>query len=893
MISERALRLKIRSGCLFAQDDHKALNMASTFHPFDPVRIVRYQPLKNVEETAWEGFTLDKSLQTDVFTLPNVEEKHLQELEPGIFSLQIDDVPIESLEVSSASSYTTAEEESARDAEQAQTDTEQEAWENIWTFPEVKDTLNEVKLTSWDHFTNTQHVEQSTAYLSEVVADTFDAIVAVTSKTQQTAALVLSDVLLRSLYSLGLGRSSLLFQWDDKQHTFTRPLETFTISGCTPALVDDIVSTMISSGTAMRKLASSGQLLHNKASATNIALASAIRSCLAAIEQYMDEQRLSITSFLQLQQMHSPVRGLIQLLTEIVHMKKVCSTDTAFLESLVRAADQLALRYQQFRHVRNHVLSAVAQPLLLSMEILAAPGSVSTNSPEQLKEALSSLLSVDIAHKLQETMLMQTLLHEHRPERLAAFGRDSPCAGSRLAFTWRELLQLQIEADHYENRVRSACVAIDARTHANFRQSLASEISASHDATISPFECRQLDLFADALDPVDKLAQLNVHCLKDVLLHSDLAIEYQEVLPLSISPMLFARHRLLSYTMLSTLVTQHQLRSHLSLQHQIHLLGDGMFAARLDATLFDPDQSSGEGHRKISTTAGLRLQARDGWPPASSELRLVLMGVLSESLKGSGLAHLEDTISFAIRELSDEDVEKCRDVDSIHALDFLKLQYRPSNPLLEAVMSPESLEKYDRIFQHLLRVLRMKSVARSLLRDASNRHQHTTPFADHRFRIEVQRFILTLADYSQNIAVNRPWTVFESLISDIENKIDQQDYDGALQIGQSLENLKRRHEDTLDVILRGLLLKRKQIKILENVEEIFGVILRYAAMLRKARSDTITMTEYRDAFRQNVCQFIVLLRGSEADNRKETQVGNTDFLHELATMIDYNGYWTR
>ena len=118
-------------------------------------------------------------------------------------------------------------------------------------------------------------------------------------------------------------------------------------------------------------------------------------------------------------------------------------------------------------------------------------------------------------------------------------------------------------------------------------------------------------------------------------------------------------------------------------------------------------------------------------PPASSELRLALMGILAESFtqtsfQGIGIpreqdASLSDAISFAIRDLSDIEIEKCRDANSIYALDFLRLQYKPPSALLSAILTPSSARKYDRIFKHLLRLLRMRAVAQGLIRSVNGR----------------------------------------------------------------------------------------------------------------------------------------------------------------------------
>ena len=127
----------------------------------------------------------------------------------------------------------------------------------------------------------------------------------------------------------------------------------------------------------------------------------------------------------------------------------------------------------------------------------------------------------------------------------------------------------------------------------------------------------------------------------------------------------------------------------------------------------------------------------------------------------------------------------------------------------------------------------------------------------------------------------------------IENKLAAKDYDGVLSLGQSLDSLKERHEQTLDSVLRALLLKRKQKQALEVLEKIFGVVLQYAAALRSAISDEMTMRRYHEDFRTLIKRFVVLLREVVGDEGKERNVDGGGMFEELLLRVDFNGYWSR
>ncbi|RMZ83932.1 hypothetical protein DV737_g1492, partial [Chaetothyriales sp. CBS 132003] len=306
---------------------------------------------------------------------------------------------------------------------------------------------------------------------------------------------------------------------------------------------------------------------------------------------------------------------------------------------------------------------------------------------------------------------------------------------------------------------------------------------------------------------------------------SILTVPLNEVLDLSLSPFIFAQHRLLSNSVLSALFSTHRFSSHLHLLRQIHLFGDGIFTARLSMALFGDDelQGSGEGGDRStagpSITTGLRLQTRDSWPPASSELRLVLMGILSDSVRSAArgiVRELEDTTSFAIRDLSDDELDACRDINSIHALDFLKLQYKAPNPLLEAVVTADSLGKYDGIFKHLLRVLRLKS-----------------------------HFMTSLADYCANVAIGLPWARLQQAVRSIESRLGKADHDGtARQLGggggQGLAFLRHVHARTLNEMLGALLLRKQseaaaEAEAMRTLETLFNLVLAYAAFATAQR----------------------------------------------------------
>ncbi len=879
--------------------------MASPYDPFDSAIVLGIQDPISCEETRWQGFHFVKGLENSVFSLPDVGQKNLEDFHLGAFTLDLEEVPVPSFEASTASSLTTAEDDLSRDVKQLDNDAKQETWEDVWTFPEVKNSSQQLKLTSWDHFSNGQHYEPATSYLSEAGAATFDAIVSSSNTSTQIAPLVVPDRFLHALYELGLGNSSLLFRWSKEEHRFVQGIDNFAVSGCTPGLVQDIADSTAAAGALMKKLSECERFYRRDSRADSPALTafhSALRSCLMAIEQYMDGRRQHIFTVLHLQQAHLNAVSLIGLLERVAILVKASDSDQALLASLVERATGISFQYPQFDAVLNLLLSAVASPILeelacdigLNTQHCTAHEGTHTDGTDRW----TAVLPTDLLQMVQQCAQTLKLLQEDPFGIRGTFVPRISSPGFSLRSGWASIINIQTAADDYERTAKSALLPPEPGEIQEPRMALLTTGSTPSLATsidiANPFELFDIERQRPRLADPDPAFSLVLKCLDQSQSEVELALSYDEVMAQSISPLLFAQHRLLSYAIFELLFTRHKFVSQLTLQHHVQLLGDGMLAARLSTALFDSERSSGESKRRTGANTGLRLQTRDTWPPASSELRLVLMGVLSESMYSSDAKALEGNVSFAIRDLSNEELERCRDVDSIHALDFLKLQYRPLIPVLEAVISSESLEKYDRIFQHLLRILRLKSVAQGLLRDVSSRRASVSRRPDHSFRVEIQCFISAVADYCQNIAVNRSWASFEQVILDVEKKVGAKDYDGVMSLGQTLESLKRKHEDTLDSILRALLLKRKQKQALQVLEDIFGGILRYAAAIREPKTDKENLKRYHEEFRMLVQRFIVVLQDmSTSEGRKSSHGDGEELFEELLLRVDFSGYWSR
>lgn len=421
-------------------------------------------------------------------------------------------------------------------------------------------------------------------------------------------------------------------------------------------------------------------------------------------------------------------------------------------------------------------------------------------------------------------------------------------------FLWQDVGNLQCEASSYKSRVVDAIrnfhnpgtsskpPPVRAHTSKQFEwESFRSFEEASNLQTIYPFvEPSSLTPFAWKPDSLSQI----------VMRSSSLSDEGEETdnelfaPPLSLVPVLsfnriiFTQAILVNQSCLRLLFKEHNLRLHISLQQQYHLFGDGIFATRLSHALFDPELQSAERHRGHARcgVSGLNLGSRESWPPASSELRLSLMGILSDSYSNGEHIKVVDSfrpelpggLSFAIRDLPEEEFKDCMDPDSIKALDFLRLQYSPPSPI-DAIITASCLERYDLIFKLLLRGTRMVFVVNQLSRALTGRtpNLHRANNVVRRFTWEAHHFVSAVFSYFSD-GVRSNWAIFSKKLDDIEKRLD--DYDSGEHRG--LHQLRDFHEKVLDRMMFSLLLRQRQAEVMKLLEEIFGSILMFARHLR-------------------------------------------------------------
>ncbi|SCZ89330.1 BZ3500_MvSof-1268-A1-R1_Chr1-1g01112 [Microbotryum saponariae] len=374
-----------------------------------------------------------------------------------------------------------------------------------------------------------------------------------------------------------------------------------------------------------------------------------------------------------------------------------------------------------------------------------------------------------------------------------------------------------------------------------------------------------------------------------------------------------------SAALLTLFFTDLALTSHLDVLHSFLLFGDASFVQRFRDALFAPPEeregSSIQRRRARDVNVwGTKDQGelgaeRDGWgigigirgmtdqtnwPPGGAELALALRAALAESIQeriesvdrkmeDPQMKHdkaqvndaqvwrsVDSRLSFAYRH---DEVEM--DPNSLTAFNFLYLDYKAPSPL-DLVIIPSVQGKYQQIFTHLLKMMRIEAVMRNLTLDITKpvvfglsrngRLDDKTkgepvpsllldvkPF-DFRARkalialcFELRTLVNSITGHAYHSAIDANVSRFKTSLQGIERALHQQLHPGKMcptdeeedddpdSAGVwNLETLELVHQQFLDRILLSLLLQKRQRPLMRVVTEgIFQVVLDLGRAVKK------------------------------------------------------------
>lgn len=460
----------------------------------------------------------------------------------------------------------------------------------------------------------------------------------------------------------------------------------------------------------------------------------------------------------------------------------------------------------------------------------------------------------------------------------------------------------------------------------------AEEIQSSLRTSLQTMSVAPRRKFGFGTDAEDELGNEALSVLQDAT--TDLSSKYPPPLSitfsLSLNPILQAQARLANMASMRLLFKERDIKKQFRILHNFALFGDGVYVARLSTALFSGDLASGKTNSGIRQGIaiggwGLQLGVREDWPPASSELRLALMNIMSDcyiSGVGRNSGHKESDelpggLSFTVREMSEEEEDLCKNPDGLEALDFLQVKYKPESPY-DLVIDHSSLTKYDRLFKHLLRMIRLLFVVNQMFAYTNINRDKTRVINPtiQRFRVEAHFFISTLAKYMFEAGIESIWKEFAKKLDEIEDRLERYEISDKYGEMESLGQLAAYHNSCLDQMLFATMQRQRLAPVLKVIEEIFVFILKFSKIIRLQVSGTVDSSTPTDdgtilklylKFRKRVGIFIAVARslserrgyGGLATREPEkktnlrapvdTEEGGT--LGQLLVKLEMSSYW--
>ncbi|KAI0394359.1 hypothetical protein F5Y17DRAFT_428099 [Xylariaceae sp. FL0594] len=818
---------------------------------------------------------------------------------------------------------------------------------------------------TWEAFSNPDSPQPTPVFITEGGPSLYDAAIMEEDdplRLRSTDDLVVqSQPFVAALLALILGRGSVFFGWDDAQVSFVPTTDKIRLSGYSTAVLRGLQRSCIKCGSATRMLSKWVQVtytIRSNSSPVRVALARAVDVILLVLQQQLGKRGSQVRSLLQLQSLVAPVETLLGYLDELVDQVCETSTDEEVLSLVYKGTQEMEAQNSPLQPLMCEILARVTEPWadfaqkwigvkaeegfpmtkdgpgksfvdVVNITSMDDSGYVTQERDYALDESrMPVFVPRDIGLVIFETGRNLRLLRTHHPNHPLC---DPSLVASykppalKWLFDWKSIEMLQGEVRRFEEAIMRNIISRSSRG-AQEDGSAAAVLSQPR-GSLQVFGSDGAHLEERLLASIQELDQAPAMAvaedglavlLEGYLFRQDGQVRSDEsgfsphwsLLPLlSFEPLATAQAKAINREYMRLLFTDHNLREHLRVQKQVQLLGNGMFCSRLSHALFDPDLDTAERKAGVALSGGimgLRMNGRESWPPASSELRLALIGVLSEiytdpslsgeAVSGAEKADLPGDLSFSLRNLPPEEIDKCMDPSSLEALDFLRLAYNTPAPL-SPIITPLILMKYDRIFKLLLRILRMLYVVGQLYRDTRMTERRGQRADDIwiRFSFEAQHYVQSIAAYFFDTGIQTSWNSFEQWLDKVEFDLSRQgDAEDADIRVVSPGEVQQQHDKMLNNIMNVLLLRKRRQPVMALVEDIFRLILKFSRQVQlevggKVDGDAshVIIQELYGQFRKKLQVFVTVCRGlSEREGGRSRDTMSSAMAQQGAAASD-------
>ncbi|KAM3579295.1 Gamma-tubulin complex component 6 [Umbelopsis sp. WA50703] len=310
--------------------------------------------------------------------------------------------------------------------------------------------------------------------------------------------------------------------------------------------------------------------------------------------------------------------------------------------------------------------------------------------------------------------------------------------------------------------------------------------------------------------------------------------------------------RSLNASVIAYFLNDLKLLSYVQALRDYFAMGNGDFYTNTVTTLFRSDPASNSQGGLIGPTMtkighGRRL------PPSSIELRTALNDIFLRSTEEFDVADKKRVtenseyagrfISFCIRDDIDQGLE-WTNPHGLEATDFLKLAYSPPYPL-NALITPTIVEKYNRVFTYLLKIIRARTLVQDihrLMHHRSSRSQtHNNVYQSiEPLRFQMTQFLDALHGYVFDGVIAMNWKVYMQRLHCL-TKINhiKQDAENSVASGGKeidcfivdLDTMKVYNEYFVELLLHQCILKKKQQGIQRVIESLLTCAISLSAML--------------------------------------------------------------
>jgi len=150
-----------------------------------------------------------------------------------------------------------------------------------------------------------------------------------------------------------------------------------------------------------------------------------------------------------------------------------------------------------------------------------------------------------------------------------------------------------------------------------------------------------------------------------------------------------------------------------------------------------------------------------------------------------------------------------------------------------------------------------------------------------------------LAGYFFDVGVRGVWEGLERWLDGVEDGLDQETGSA----GVSPDALRERMEAVLDEMMGALLLRKRQAPVMGLLEEIFGVLLRFAAGCGGDAPGRESDEELYRLFRRKVEVFVTVCKGlgekMAVSGGGASSAAAAGYVEQLLVRLDLGGFYAR